>query len=130
MWKYAVTEKLGELSILQLYFSSKPLDSNGNSALAEIGSAINTRYILCRLQTHSTWLRIFNMLFDETGRVSSGFPGCTRDDGTAMNSVFNSITSVVLVMSIMLNVINSINNNNNNNDNNNNNNDNNNVSTK
>ena len=69
------------------------------------------------------------MLFDETARVSSGFPGCTRDDGTAMNSVFNSITSVVLVMSIMLNVINSINNNNNNNDNNNNNNDNNNVST-
>ena len=68
------------------------------------------------------------MLFDETARVSSGFPGCTRDDGTAMNSVFNSITSVVLVMSIMLNVINSINNNNNNNDNNNNNNDNNNVS--
>ena len=70
------------------------------------------------------------MLFDETARVSSGFPGCTRDDGTAMNSVFNSITSVVLVMSIMLNVINSINNNNNNNDNNNNNNDNNNVSIK
>ena len=41
MWKFAVTEKLGELSILQLYFSSKTLDSNGNSALAEIGSAIN-----------------------------------------------------------------------------------------
>ena len=66
--------------------------------------------------------------FEETGRVSSGFPGCTRDDGTAMNSVFNSITSIVLVMHVVLNVINSINNNNNNNDNNNNNNDNNNVS--
>ena len=63
----------------------------------------------------------------ESARVTSGFPGCTRDEGTAMNSVFNSITSVVLVMHAMLNVVNSINNNNNNNDNNNNNNDNNNV---
>merc|ERR1712024_387566 len=44
-----------------------------------------------------------------------------------MNSVFNSITSIVLVMHVVLNVVNSINNNNNNNDNNNNNNDNNNV---
>ena len=63
----------------------------------------------------------------ETPRISSGFPGCTRDEGTAMNSVFNSITSVVLTVHAMLNVVNSINNNNNNNDNNNNNNDNNNV---
>ena len=51
---FAVTEKLGELSILKLYFTSKTLDSNGNFlALADIGSAIgsavNPRYILCRL---------------------------------------------------------------------------------
>ena len=51
MWKFAVTEKLGELSILQLYFSSKTLDSNGNSALAEVGSAVNPWYILCRPDT-------------------------------------------------------------------------------
>jgi len=59
--------------------------------------------------------------------VSSGFPGCSRDDGTAMNSVFNTISSIVLVMHIVLAISNSISNNNNNNDQNNNNNANNNV---
>ena len=49
----------------------------------------------------------------ETARVSSGFPGCQRDDGTAMSSAFNSITTVVLTMHVMMNIANSINNNNN-----------------
>eukprot|EP00093_Oithona_nana_P013572 13572.XXX_205481_205927_1 [CDS] Oithona nana genome sequencing. len=59
--------------------------------------------------------------------VSSGFPGCSRDDGTAMNSVFNTISSIVLVIHMVLAISNSISNNNNNNDQNNNNNANNNV---
>ena len=49
----------------------------------------------------------------ESARVSSGFPGCQRDDGTAMSSAFNSITTVVLTMHVMMNIANSINNNNN-----------------
>ena len=48
----------------------------------------------------------------ESARVSSGFPGCTRDEGTAMNSVFNSISSIVLIVHAVMSVINSINNNN------------------
>ncbi len=54
-------------------------------------------------------------------------PGCSRDQGTATNSVINTITSIVLVIHVIMSVNNSNNNNNNNNDNNNNNNDNNNV---
>ena len=34
----------------------------------------------------------------ESARVSSGFPGCSRDEGTAMNSAFNSISAVILVV--------------------------------
>ena len=49
----------------------------------------------------------------EGARVSSGFPGCQRDDGTAMSSVFNSMTTVVITMHAMMNIANSINNNNN-----------------
>jgi hypothetical protein len=63
----------------------------------------------------------------ETARVSSGFPGCTRDEGTSMTSVFNTLSVTVLVVHVLMSVINNNNNNNNNNDNNNNNNDNNNV---
>merc|ERR1711879_1063273 len=51
----------------------------------------------------------------ESARVSSGFPGCSRDEGTAMNSAFNSISAVILVVHVILNIINNNNNNNNNN---------------